>query len=88
MSEDILSRIIKPMYFENLIHLEDIFIGILVNKLNVQPIDFRKGFNLLFSGNVTLCDYTHLLLLHPVKASAQISMHLQANLARKICDHT
>ena len=73
------------MYTQRVIHLEDIFIGVLINKFNVQPIDNRKGFNLLFSGNHKLCDYLHILLLHPVKASELLGMHLQANLARKLC---
>ena len=85
ISQDILFRILKPMYTEQVIHLEDIFIGVLVNKLNIQPIDNRKGFNLLFTGNKRLCDYIHTLLLHPVSTSALLSMHLQADLARRVC---
>ena len=85
MSKDILLHILKPMYTQRVIHLEDIFIGVLINKFNIQPNDYRKGFNLLFSGNNKLCDYLHILLLHPVKTSELLSMHLQANLARKVC---
>ena len=73
------------MYTERVIHLEDIFIGVLINKFNIQPINFKRAFNLLFSGNIKLCDYIHLLLLHPVKSSELLSMHLQADLARKQC---
>ena len=85
LSQDVLSRILKSMYTERVIHLEDIFIGVLVNKLNIQPIDSRKRFNLLFSGNRKLCDYVDILLQHPVRTSELLSMHLQANLARKVC---
>jgi beta-1,3-galactosyltransferase 1 len=85
LSQDVLSRIIKPMYTERVIHLEDIFIGVLVNKLNIQPIDNRKRFNLLFTGNKRLCDYLHTLLQHPVRTSELLSMHLQANLAWRVC---
>lgn len=73
------------MYTEQVIHLEDIFIGVLVNKLNIQPINNRKFFNLLFNGDKKLCDYMHTLLLHPVKTSELLSMHLHADLARSVC---
>ena len=86
LSEDILARIIKRMYTQRVIHLEDIFIGVLVNKVNIEPTDNRKGFNLLFSGDINqLCDYRHTLLLHPVKTSELLSMHLQADLATRVC---
>ena len=50
ISSDILSKIIKTMYMEHTFPLEDIFVGVAINKINVQPLDNRKLFNMLFSG--------------------------------------
>ena len=85
ISSDILSKIIKPTYTEHLLPLEDIVVGLAINKLNIQPVDNRKLFNLLYSGVSDLCDFKNILLLHPVNVRELLSMHLKADLAQKMC---
>ena len=85
ISSDILSKIIKTMYMEHTFPLEDIFVGVAINKINVQPLDNRKLFNMLFSGMKDLCDYLNIILLHPINNKELLSMHLLADLAQRVC---
>lgn len=85
ISSDILPKIIKTLYTQHVFPLEDIFVGVAINQVNIQPIDNRKSFNLLFSGVNNLCDYFNIILLHPVHPREFLNMRLQAELAQRVC---
>ena len=58
--------------------LEDVFVGMLVHKLKIMPVDHRRLFQYPvrnFSGD--LCDYKDVFLVHKVSVIKMLKLHLR-----------
>lgn len=85
MSDDVLGRILAISYGRKLFPMEDLYVGLMVKDLgDVDPIDNKESFNLIFDG-VQGCKYNTLYLAHPVNPNDQLKMHLEAELAQTNC---
>ncbi len=85
ISADVLNRIMKQTFSRKIFPIDDAYVGIMVKELkDVSIKNYRQHFKMEFKG-IEGCGYNSLFVAHPVKASEQLQMFLEAYRAHITC---
>ena len=87
MSHDVLGKVVKKSYGHMIFPMEDVYVGLMVKDIGIEPVDERKHFNLIYSDQThDLCKMNSLFLAHQVLGSKNLIKHIRAaHLALEQC---
>lgn len=86
MSEDLLLKVVQKSYGYKLFPMEDLYVGLLMKELGVQPRDEKQHFNLVYSGKtVNNCRLNILFLAHQILGKNLMDHIKQARNALENC---
>lgn len=84
LSADVISRMVNLSEFVTPFPNEDAYIGVLADKLNIEPS--RTGRFTLSGSGLRLCNYMYLIVIHHITSQEQYSMFEKALDAPLKCD--
>lgn len=84
LSADVISRMVNLSKFVTPIPNEDAYIGVLADRLSVEP--FRTGRFTLTGSGLRLCNFVYLVVIHRISSQEQYSMFQKALDAPLKCD--
>jgi hypothetical protein len=76
LSSDVLQNMmILPT--QPFLKLEDVYVGLIVKKLNIVPVDRKQYWQINFDYSRDLCEHKNLLLMVPAQPKQIIELHLK-----------
>lgn len=77
LSSDVLKKIIKAIPSQAFVVLEDVFVGLLIEKFNIKPVDNSRYFQLSSDYSGDMCGKKDLLLTLDVNPIQMLTLHLK-----------
>ena len=77
LSSDVVDNIMTVIETQPLFPLEDVYVGLMVKKFNIKPVDNRYYFqiNINYSGDIS--NRKHMFLSHSATAIETLQLHLK-----------